>query len=202
MTRDNILAMLPPDKNAAECFEGQCLVEIGRNIGADYAVQGTVSRYGQNLTLSIEAYETISGLLIGSFTSESQNVDGLLSAMREKAPALFSKIRPAPVATALDSIPAPQSISTQIPQEGKGTSLSWLPWTLDALGVAGLVFGFYQNSEADSKLKAYRNLPDNSSQSEFDKKWKAFESAKTMRTVGYAVGGVFLAGGIALHFVF
>jgi hypothetical protein len=208
LTRDNIMSLLPPGKTAAECFEGQCLVEVGRNIGADYAVQGTVSRFGVLLTLTVEAYDTKSGKLLGSFTGESQSVEGFLAPMREKAASVFDAILRndgivKPVALPVpDTVPAPQSIPTQIPQEDKGSSFSWLPWTLDALGVAGLAFGIYQNSEAGDRLKTYRNLPDNSSQSEFDKKWKDFESAKTMRSIGYAVGGAFLASGIALHFVF
>jgi hypothetical protein len=93
MTRDNIFAMLPPDKNAAECFEGQCLVEIGRNVGADFAVQGTVSKFGGMLTLTVEAYETLSANLISSFTAESPDAKGLLAAIRKDAPEMFLKVQ-------------------------------------------------------------------------------------------------------------
>jgi hypothetical protein len=92
MTRDNIMALLPPDKDAAECFEGACLVEVGRNVGADYAVQGTVSLFDTLRTLSVEAYETMGGKLIGSFTAESETVRGLLDAMRLKAPEMLLSI--------------------------------------------------------------------------------------------------------------
>jgi hypothetical protein len=111
MTRDNIMSLLPPDKNAAECFEGQCLVDIGRNIGADYAAQGTVSRFGQMLTLSVECYETRGGGLIGSFTTESFNANGLLIAMRKNAAEVFARVKgfkPVKAAPAPPAPPPPQ----------------------------------------------------------------------------------------------
>jgi hypothetical protein len=92
MTRENIYSLLPPDRDRAECFEGKCLVEVGRNIGADYAAKGTVSRFGQMLTLTVECYETMGGGLIATFTAESFNVNGLLLAMRKNAPTMFSAI--------------------------------------------------------------------------------------------------------------
>jgi hypothetical protein len=73
---------------------------------------------------------------------------------------------------------------------------------LDVLGTAGLAFGIYQNSQVTAKAKAYDDLPNNAPQSDMDAAWDEVESAKTGRTVGYVVGGVLLAGGLAFHFVF
>jgi hypothetical protein len=191
MTRDNILSLLPPDRDAAECFEGMCLVEIGRNVGADYAVQGTVSKFDGKLTLTVEAYETLSGKLVGSFTSESPTATELLGAMREKSPEMFAGIK---------------SIDPQIQSaENKKTGLAWSTWTaigLDALGVAAIAFGVYQNSNSNSLYNDYKNLGDGTPQPEMRSAWKKVESAETKRNVGYIVGGVLLAGGITFHFAF
>jgi TolB-like protein len=92
LTRENLFALLPPGKDAVECLKGECLVDIGRNVGAEYAVQGTVSKFGSRLTFTVEAYDTKSGVLLGSFTTESPNADGLLDAIRAQAPTLFGKI--------------------------------------------------------------------------------------------------------------
>jgi hypothetical protein len=92
MTRGNIYSLLPPDKETSECFEGKCLVDVGRNIGADYAAQGTVLRFGGMLTFSMECYETMGGGLIGSFTAESADINGLLGAVRNNAAKMFGKI--------------------------------------------------------------------------------------------------------------
>jgi hypothetical protein len=199
MTRDNIMAMLPPDKNAAECFEGQCLVEIGRNVGADYAVQGTVSKYGSLLTLSVECYETMGAKLTGSFTAESKTVEGLLSAMREQAPDMFVTML---LRNDMGEKRADKRLETGIDTNPSKPLLAWNHWVgigLDMLGVAGLAFGLYQNSQASSHYDAY--LKD-TEQGQMDSDFKAYEDAKTLRNVGYIAGGVLLAGGLTFHFAF
>ena len=41
MTKENILQLLPPGKRLEQC-QGECEVETGRNIGADYVLSGEV----------------------------------------------------------------------------------------------------------------------------------------------------------------
>jgi TolB-like protein len=209
LTRDNIMSLLPPDKNAAECFEGQCLVEVGRNIGADYAVQGTVSKFGALLTLTVEAYDTRSGKLLTSFTGESQTVEGFLGTIREKSAQMFDAILKmdgytrAPVAKAeLPPSPsAPVSIPTGIETKPESkSSLGWLPWSLDVLGVAALGFGVWQEFETSSAMDRYNKK--GQSAAYYKKAKDDANSASTLRNVGYIAGGVLLATGITLHFVF
>jgi hypothetical protein len=221
MTRDNILSLIPPDKNAAECFEGMCLVEIGRNVGADYAVQGTVSRFGSYLTLTVEAYETMSGKLVKSITANSKTVDGFLEVLKQDVAPLYEAIlvndgnaealakakkEQENEKAALEAPPeAPKRIDPQVPSvpaEGSGGGLAWNHWVgigLDALGVAGLVFGIVQNSAASD---AYSDYEKASTQDQANSTWKKFEDAKSLRNVGYIAGGVLLAGGLTFHFAF
>ena len=91
MTRENINAMLPPGKSIEEC-EGNCLVETGKNISADYVAQARVSRFDKMLTITVELYETASGKLMGSYTGESVNAKGLLGEIERKSKGLFSTI--------------------------------------------------------------------------------------------------------------
>ena len=77
MTRENISQMLPPDKSIEDC-EGDCLVETGKNISADYICQARVGVFGKSLTLSAELYETAGSKLIASFNGRGGNVDALL----------------------------------------------------------------------------------------------------------------------------
>src|SRR5574344_1932698 len=58
MTRENIIAMLPPGKSIEQC-EGSCLVETGKNISADYVAQGRVGKFGNKLTLTVEQLRRI-----------------------------------------------------------------------------------------------------------------------------------------------
>lgn len=91
MTRENINAMLPPGKSIEEC-EGSCLVETGRNISADYVAQAHVGKFIDNLTITVELYETAGNKLLGSFSSKAPDVESLETEVRLKSPGLFSRI--------------------------------------------------------------------------------------------------------------
>ena len=41
LTRDNIIALIPPDEKEAKCLAESCAVDIGRAIGAEYISQGS-----------------------------------------------------------------------------------------------------------------------------------------------------------------
>ena len=92
LTRDNIISLMPPDEEEAECLSESCAVDIGRAIGAEYITQGFIGKFGGMLTLTVELYESLSGNLIGSFVTESKDIMGLLATIREKAPALFANL--------------------------------------------------------------------------------------------------------------
>jgi len=92
LTRDNILSLMPPDTEEAQCLAESCAVDIGRAIGAEYVTQGFVGEFSGMMTLTVELYEAISGNLLGSFVTESSTVMGLLKTIREKAPDLFKTI--------------------------------------------------------------------------------------------------------------
>lgn len=91
MTRENISMMLPPGKAIEDC-EGSCLVETGKNISADYVTQGHVGRFANNLTITVELYETAGNKLMGSFSSKAPNIEALEVEIRQKSNELFSRI--------------------------------------------------------------------------------------------------------------
>jgi uncharacterized protein (TIGR02145 family) len=91
MTRENINAMLPPGKSIEEC-EGSCLVETGKNISADYVAQARVGKFGKQLTLTMELYETAGNNLVGSFTTRKPNAEGLLEEIEREADRIFAQI--------------------------------------------------------------------------------------------------------------
>ena len=90
MTRENINAMLPPGKSIEEC-EGSCLVETGKNIAADYVAQARVGRFGKQLTLTVELYETAGNNLVSSFTTRKVDAEGLLEEIEREADNFFWK---------------------------------------------------------------------------------------------------------------
>lgn len=95
MTRENINAMLPPGKTIEEC-EGSCLAETGRNIAADFIAQGRIGMFGQQLTLTVELYETASNKLVGSFTARKPDAEDLIEDIEEKSPELFELVKGGP----------------------------------------------------------------------------------------------------------
>ena len=91
MTRENILAMLPPEKRIEDC-EGSCLVETGRNISANYVAQARINTFGKKLTISVELYNSANGKLISSFNAKSFDIENLELEIRQKAPKMFREI--------------------------------------------------------------------------------------------------------------
>ena len=97
MTRENINAMLPPGKSIEEC-EGSCLVETGKNIAADYVAQARIGKFGKQLTLTMELYETAGNNLVGTFTARKPDAEGLLEEIDRDADRVFQQILEAKVA--------------------------------------------------------------------------------------------------------
>ena len=91
MTRENILAMLPPEKRIEDC-EGSCLVETGRNISANYVAQARINTFGKKLTISVELYNSANGKLVSSFNAKSSDIENLELEIRQKAPKMFREI--------------------------------------------------------------------------------------------------------------
>lgn len=91
MTRENINAMLPPGKVIEDC-EGSCIVETGKNISADYVAQGRVGKFADNLTITVELYETASSKLMGSFSAKALDMESIENEIRQKSHELFSRI--------------------------------------------------------------------------------------------------------------
>ena len=91
MTRENINAMLPPGKAIEDC-EGSCLVETGKNISADYVAQAHVGKFVDNLTITVELYETAGNKLMGSFSSKAPDIEALENEIRQKSQELFARI--------------------------------------------------------------------------------------------------------------
>ena len=98
MTRDNMLVLI--DTAQGQCVkEGECDVETGRHIGADLVVSGEVVRFGGQIRLTMNSYDTASGRLVRSAEAagpdERQLGESLLAACRS----LFAPAEPAAAST-------------------------------------------------------------------------------------------------------
>ncbi|MBK8015318.1 MAG: PEGA domain-containing protein [Betaproteobacteria bacterium] len=70
MTRDNISELLPEGRTLADCV-GDCAVETGRRIGADYVATGEVTTFGGEIRVTVNLHETANGNLLGQVQAGS-----------------------------------------------------------------------------------------------------------------------------------
>jgi len=193
LTRDNILQLIPTDEKEAQCLAESCAVEIGRAIGAEYVTQGTIGKFEDMLTLTVELYESMSGNMLGSFVTESKTPSGLLGTIREKAPGLFAKI--------IEKNKVPEKIPTNIPAEPKKNGNSfWVAIGLDVIGAAAIGFAVYENGEMNSAYDKYKIR--GKSGDYYESAWKDAESSQKTRNMSYVIGGLILASGIGVHIWF
>jgi TolB-like protein len=93
MTRESIVALLPPGTRLEDCAKSQCEVEVGRTIGADYIVTGEVLRFGDELRLNIKAHACSSGGFVGSEVVKGIKLNDLENGLIEASARLCEPIR-------------------------------------------------------------------------------------------------------------
>jgi len=207
LTRDNIISLLPPDEEAAQCLAESCAVDIGRAIGAEFISQGRIGIFGGDLSLSIELYETMGGKLLSSIVIESKDVKGLMAAIREQAPELFSKIKPLsePRFSELKVDSQDEKPKMEpIPVPQKSSKSFYIAIGLDIIGAAVLGFGIYQHINASSLQDDYKKMPwlPPEQHGQYEDARKKANDATTMGNIGIAIGSALLATGIAVHIWF
>ncbi|MFN3197220.1 MAG: hypothetical protein ACE366_02210 [Bradymonadia bacterium] len=92
MTRENILEMLPPGVDLAQC-EGECEVETGRNIGADYIVSGSFVEVGGDIKVSMRLYDTQTGALKSSQNGTALGVSQLDTLVQKMSAQVFRTLK-------------------------------------------------------------------------------------------------------------
>lgn len=92
MTRENMLELLPSGKSLEQCL-GECEVETGRNLGANYIVTGEIYKIGDGIRLIVKAYDTKKGSLISSEQYSGNSVQDLeKNVLSPDAPNVFLPI--------------------------------------------------------------------------------------------------------------
>ncbi len=92
MTRENILDFLPPGTDLADC-EGECEVETGRKVGADYVITGDLVRFSFALRASLRIHDTRSGQFLAAETASGDDVRELEKALGPTAGRLLARLR-------------------------------------------------------------------------------------------------------------
>ncbi|MDR2583602.1 MAG: hypothetical protein LBC75_09000 [Fibromonadaceae bacterium] len=212
MSVQSIIDKMGSKENARKmCKEAQCMAEIGRKISAAYVGQARLGRFGGSLTISMELYNSGSGVLIGSFTGQSKNVSGLLKVLNREAPQMFGNMpgvvyvpeaEPAPAPVQAPVAPAPTPVQEDVvPKFEKPVKTSfWVGVGLEVLGAAIIYAGYTKNKDMLEALDKYK--AGDKSDYYYDNAWKDARDSQGSRNTLYVVGSVLLISGAGVHIWF
>jgi len=176
MTRENMLVLLQSQGKSLENCEGECEVDTGRRLGADYVISGEVLRVGATLKATLKLHDTHTGTLLGAVSASGVDVEALDANLPGAVRRLVEPIAPAPAAPPLSTqvpsappVRATDAITMKVPAppEGKwllvtsdGSMLCQLPCTQRlARGTS-----YYAERDADRTEDRHRvSLPSTSS---------------------------------------
>jgi len=114
MTTETVQSM--GDAVLEECAEENCVIALGSKIGADYIVRGIISKFRQNITLSVEMYETEYGMLVATADPvRTVNVDELLEKSTAVCAAMYKKFLESSSPAASQTAAAPPVVEVPPP---------------------------------------------------------------------------------------
>jgi TolB-like protein len=127
MTRENILEYMPPGTTLAQC-EGNCEVETGRRVGADFVITGDIRKFGTQLKVGLRVHDTGTGEMKAAEEGSGRTVDELESPVKEAAarlllPLLGGRVNVADAKVQVFRVDAPQDDGSRIknpPTDEKG----------------------------------------------------------------------------------
>jgi hypothetical protein len=79
MTKENMLEILQDMDKDLSCTAGKCEIEIGRNIGADYIISGSILQVEGLYLLTLKLHETDSGNLLSGQEIKNPSLVDLIS---------------------------------------------------------------------------------------------------------------------------
>jgi PEGA domain len=92
MTRESTEVLLEANgKTMADCI-GECEVEVGRKLGADYIISGRISRIGSRFAITMRLFATRNGELLSNAEARGKNADELQDTMDAALAKLFAPL--------------------------------------------------------------------------------------------------------------
>ncbi len=92
MSRESMAALLPEGADLADCSVGDCEVEAGRMVGADYIVTGEILKFDGALRLNLKAHHCESGALLGGESVGGAKLTVLEAGLDRGANRLLSRV--------------------------------------------------------------------------------------------------------------
>ena len=180
-TRENLTQIL--SDNEVECVEGQCEVETGRNIGADYIISGNVLRRGSELKLVLKFHDTSSAKLMAIEQVTSGSTRGLI----KRTPSLSRKL----MLNALDL-----KISTRELNKAKSSlrKSQAIDVGLIALSLASIGVSAHQFADMSSLYQQADQITDVSETASYTSLVQRGDTAKYVAISGATVGVISTIG--------
>src|SRR5207302_5992865 len=99
--------LLQSQGKSLENCEGECEVDTGRRLGADYVISGEVLRVGATLKATLKLHDTHTGTLLGAVSASGVDVEALDANLAVAVKRLVEPIAPvrAPEAAAPQAQP-------------------------------------------------------------------------------------------------
>ena len=93
MTKESMLTLLEPGKTLEDCV-GQCEVETGRLLNADWIITGEILRFGSSLRVSLRLHDTQKGQFIKGVSLKGTTIESLETPLHIAALRLMYEIDP------------------------------------------------------------------------------------------------------------
>ena len=95
MTRENLLVLLEASGRRLEDCEGECEIDTGRRIGADYVVSGDILRFGTSIKVNLRLHETAGGSMLSGVVASGKTADELDANLAKAVAELMKPFGPA-----------------------------------------------------------------------------------------------------------
>ncbi len=92
MTRENMLELLPAGRTISDCL-GECAVETGRKLGADFVVTGEVTGFAKQVRVTVNLHETARGNLLGQVVAGAPTLLEVEADLKAKLVGLIAPLR-------------------------------------------------------------------------------------------------------------
>ena len=92
MTRENMLELLPAGRTMSDCL-GECAVETGRKLGADFVVTGEVTAFAGQIRVAVNMHETAHSNLLGQVVVGGKTVLDVEADLKVKLAGLLAPLR-------------------------------------------------------------------------------------------------------------
>ncbi len=204
----------PANKKYNDCDSIQCQIEIGRLIGVDKIITGSLLKFEDFYSLTIEIIEVETGYTEKAFAVEinrTQNSAVIVGCKRgaslvSQYAIVTSPINVVPQVLVKPEIKKEQELTN--PDRSDKLQIVTTPTRphqksiaaqvgLYTASVVGFGLGAYYDQEVSRTFKVYNDIDPDKSQSQIDTDFKTVQSYELKRNIFYGVGAAFLLAGIS-----